>query len=572
MSSRISPGRRILFATLYTALFILFLEIVLWAAGVRVFDPFDCRRIGDVSRECVYNFNSRIPPVTAPPADGVTRVIFLGESAVNGWPFEGAGFPEMLSSSVATDQVEFVSLALNGVNAGVLREILKEAIEVLEPDVVIVYAGNNEVLGIEPVNSLEQPRLSALVWWMRRHSRIWNLPKNVLGYALSRGLAVDLMARIARMDGKYDSWLHPPQERKRLEELYIHRLAQMIRLCRRNGVDIVLCTPGSNLASWMPMKSAHSEKLPPFMRSAVDKKTQEAKDLIFSGRPAAAVPLLAEAVRKDPEYARAWFLLGRALLVTGRTGQAVDCLEKAADNADFFQQVPPSWNRRVRKLAKREKAGLFDTEAYLREVSDAGLPGFDLFVDGCHPTLNGHRELALFIGSELKRTGLPVKAQQPPALAELIKKTGANRTKLGIQYLNQSLVLAFLFSGRGYEPAAIGFLDRSIELGVSPAVASAYQGYLAALLDDPEAAARYFTRARKADPVTFGAAVKTMLSPAVEREGEGLCLKALDPEDLVVLYPGSRKKRGFPRPEGCARRFPWKDGSYTPLTSEEAQP
>jgi len=562
-----SLKKRFLYTGMVFVIFLALAEIFLQVFGfVQVFEPFECNDLGSGARECRYTLNRDTPPFQAPKPEGTTRVVVIGGSAANGWPFEGAGFTGTIKVVLERHpSCEVIKLAVNGINTDVAKEILKEALVLLEPDVVVIYAGNNELLGHEYFNDLQHPRLKATAWWLRKNSTLWNIPSNIANEALSRGLAVEMMIKISKMEEENGQWLFTENERRKAKKLYLYHMEQMIRLCRKNDAVPVICTPASNLKEWVPMKSVHTRDLSQKKRDEIEKTVKEARKMIRSGKSAKAAATLLKVTKEDPDYAKAWFFLGKALYKSGRKSESVRFFEEAVEKADFHQQTPPSWNRDLRNLADGFSVTLADTDMHMREVSDT-LPGFEYFLDGCHPTLEGHRLIASHILQEMADAGIILSEGEDlriPSLESLTVLNQAGKLKLGIQLFNQAALLAFLVRPPEYYPVASRYMKESMELGFNVSVAETYRGYLSILDGNPGEAARQFTRAKKEDPAVFGAVLRNNFSHAVTMRGNTFDVKVLSDENLPVLYPNVKQE---PLPSsakgGPVYRFVWKDREY----------
>lgn len=563
------PLKRALFAAAMLAGLLLLGEAALALSGaVGLFRPLECADLpGGEGRSCRYRFNERTPPAVLPKPAGAVRVLVVGESAVNGYPFDGAGWPEslgiMLNYSSPPARYEVVNLGVNGVNTDFLRAVLEDALPVLDADVVIVYAGNNEILGREPVDRLAHPRLKSAIWWLRRHSRLWNVPSHVAGFFLSRGAAVGLMLDIARAEETVGDWDNPPGKRRHARELYLCNIGEMVKLCRENGAVPVICAPGSNLAGWIPMKSVHQAGMTDKELARVGQFMKEGRALLAADDPAGALPLFEKAAELDPEYARAWHFLGRARLGLGQEDKAREAFEAAVRYSDFFQRTPPGWNEALREYARREGVVLIDTESLLARRSDRGVSGFDMFVDGCHPTLRGHYELARIVCSGLADAGLVEAPADQPGPGAVLGRTGVPRPRLGLALFNQATVLAFLHDEPEYYGVAADYIGEAEALGLKPVLGSAYIGYLLAKEGMPEDAAKAFTRARADDEANFFALTKNKLGAAMRADGNVLCVTALPRERMGELYPsGEAGEATRPGPADCDFRFVWTGAEY----------
>lgn len=558
--------KRAIYSLIFAALSLLAVESLLFLAARRlVFRPFECAVDRAGVGSCKYLWNEKTPPIATPKPPGVTRILVLGESAVKGWPFDGAGFPEqmqvMLDSSAGPGKFEVVNLGANGINTAFLREVLKRAIPLLKPDLVIICAGNNELLAHEAIDDLDHPALARGIWWLRCHSRIWNLPAAGAGILLSRGLAVDLMVRVTRMEDNYDKWLFPPQERDHVRELFLFHLQQMISICRENQTPVVLSTVGANLVDWVPMKSVHTPTLSPEARKKIVADLNQSRADLMTGAAGNDLPLLSKITQDDPDYAKGWFFLGKAQLQNDQDATGLLNLEQAVERADFFQEVPPSWNRGIRSIAIEQGIPLMDIDLAFRTQSPRGVAGFEYFVDGCHPSPAGHSLIAAEMISELIEKKFLAPTDQVPRKVSLALSQPA---LLGLAFFNQAMALAFLYPSPEYKTTAIQFLDQAADLGADRSLTMTYQGYLSILLARPQDAASYFSQARNANPALFAATVKTKLTTVTNLQDPWLWVKPATPEEMPSLYPGAGKtlQGQPPGPLACPFRFAWDGKEY----------
>ncbi len=565
--TRLSAARRLAYALAAALIFIILAEAGLALSGKgKVFAPFDCKESGG-ALECSYVFNARIKPIQVPKPKDLKRVLVMGESAANGYPFEGAGFPEMARAMLEPTEggrLEIVNLAVNGVNTAFQRETLEDAVPLLEPDAVVIYAGNNEILAYERINDLTHPVLSRAVWWLRRRSRIYNLPIQFMARLMEKGLAVSLMRDVARMESESGKWLNPPAKRDLARRLYLLRVSQMIEVARSGGAAVFLATPGSNLAGWAPMKSAHSKGLSDIELDKLEADLEKVRNLLQNQDPIAAAAMGKEITRADPDWAKAWFFLGKADLMAGDRNGAVENLETAVERADFFQQTPPSYNEGLRAMAREERIPLIDVDRELRESSGASLPGFDLFMDGCHPTLNCNYLIAGMVAQGLADAGLAQTPDPAPSLDEVKKKLEFSEKYAGLSYFNQACVLAFIYRYPEYYAPALDYMEKAVELGQNKSIVGAYQGYLAILIGRPGPAADYFTAARRADEMKFMALINGNLSAGTAIIDGRLLTRAVEGDALSSMYPGSSQPK-TPSPDASRYdyAFAWDGKRYT---------
>jgi lysophospholipase L1-like esterase len=86
----------------------------------------------------------------SPKPENEFRIIVLGESAAHGAPFNGYGFYRylevMLEAAFPETRFVVVNAACPGVNSHALRPLVKGT-RVLDPDLYLIYMGNNETTG-----------------------------------------------------------------------------------------------------------------------------------------------------------------------------------------------------------------------------------------------------------------------------------------------------------------------------------------------------------------------------------------------------------------------------------------
>jgi hypothetical protein len=89
--------------------------------------------------------------VAAKPMDGL-RIAIFGESAAAGTPEPGYNFgrilDRMLREQFPGRRIEVINAATRGVNSHILLPAARDCCVKLHPDVVIVYMGNNEAVGL----------------------------------------------------------------------------------------------------------------------------------------------------------------------------------------------------------------------------------------------------------------------------------------------------------------------------------------------------------------------------------------------------------------------------------------
>lgn len=190
------------------------------------------------------------------------RVVVLGESAVAGFPSEeydlGRVIRAVWNERFPEHPMEEATVALVGVNSHALREMAIESLR-MEPDVLVVYAGHNEVIGpYGPMSRLSRAlpgrglaRLSTRV----RNTRTGRALERLLG--AGGGVAGDTPARWTGLDEHVDARMaaDDPAIDVMLRQT-AGNLRDIVASALRRRCQVLVCVPAVNLTDWPPLASA----------------------------------------------------------------------------------------------------------------------------------------------------------------------------------------------------------------------------------------------------------------------------------------------------------------------------
>jgi len=194
---------------------------------------------------------------------------------------------------------------------------------------------------------LQAERLLDRTWWRR--------------FALGRRLEAALGAapppvrRMPTLERRFD--------RDAVVSAFRRLLADFVDRCADAGVPVLVCTPVANLAD--------------------------------------CPPVLGDDPRADEDGDAAW-RRGHELRAGGDLSDARDAYERARDVDRWPHRAPSEIVAAVRELAPV----LVDVERVFRREAEDGLPGFDLFVDHCHPNARGQWLLASTAARALVQHGV----------------------------------------------------------------------------------------------------------------------------------------------------------------------
>ncbi|MCA9284318.1 MAG: tetratricopeptide repeat protein [Phycisphaerales bacterium] len=368
-----------------------------------------------------------------PKPAGTLRIMIVGESAAKGNPYPrplsaGAFLAAMLSDLLPGRRIEVVNLGVTAIASFPALGILTEALA-YDPDLVVIYLGNNEFYGAFGVASLHSAGRSP---WMIRLIRA------------TRSLAIaQFIDRHLRGD--------QPHEQKTLMEAMVGQsfiapgdparaaaarnletfVSAMLDRCRAAGVPAIVCTPPANERDLAPLGASDLSSLAPESRVLFDQLLDAAQKSMESD-PSAAEASIRQAIALAPEHARARYLLGQALLAQGREEESAVAFRAALDLDPMPWRPPSSSVEAIRRAAASRGAPLCDLQAAFRAESPGGSTGWELMDDHVHPSLRGQALIARSIVRTLAGLAPP---SSPAALriedVESLPDWTAYATRLG---------------------------------------------------------------------------------------------------------------------------------------------
>lgn len=333
--------------------------------------------------------------------DGAYRIFILGGSAAMGVPSESFGLGRILQAMLARAYpqtgFEVINVASTAINSHAVREISSDCSR-LEPDMFVIYMGNNEVIGPFGVGTVFRgysPNLTAIRagLWLTT-TRTGQLVGNVAAYfSRSSGPAdwagLDLFgsnpvtADDPRLPGLYDHF------RRNLQDI--------CRLAQKRGARVILCTVAGNLKDCEPFASAHRSDLAESQLATWDQAYQAGVRQQQAGEYEAAISSYQAAADIDDRFAMLHYRLGQCFLNTGRPDQAGPAFTLARDLDTLRVRADSRLNETIRDIAGQLTdlgVVLVDAENALAKTSYANAPGEDLFWDHCHMTFEGNYTLA----------------------------------------------------------------------------------------------------------------------------------------------------------------------------------
>ncbi len=358
--------------------------------------------------------------IAAKKPSGTKRFFLLGESAAMGSPAPEFGMAAqlraMLRAQYPDTPIEIYNLGVTAINSFAVREIARETMP-FEPDALLVYMGNNEVVGPYGPGSFSAaaaPSRFLLHWSIAARrlrvgqllQRLGSLPRRVSPEW--RGMRMFMGHTVAQNDPRLGF----------VRENFAANLTDIVTSAEAHAVPVILSTVVANVRECAPFVSLSSGKLSAQAQGEWRREFQAGLSEWRLGRMRQAEPHLQAAQRLDPSYAATLYLLGRVELALGKAENARIHLCQALE-ADALRFRPDEEiNAIIRATARQfpRTVLLMDpaNEWGFASSSVKGLPGRDLFLEHVHFSFAGNYRMAgLFAEAISRRKILGVSSVRP---------------------------------------------------------------------------------------------------------------------------------------------------------------
>lgn len=320
---------------------------------------------------------------------GQQRIVFIGGSSAAGFPYGRWGAPaamlqQRLKRLYPEQNIEVINLAMAAINSYTLLDISDEVIA-LTPDLVLVYAGHNEYLGIMGVGSAFAGQYShgtkLLYLKLRKLALFQALQGLYASFSKPASFQADrtMMAQIARHT-----------EIRQGTALFDAGIAQfkanmglLLSKYQAAGIPVLLSTIASNEADQPPFVSAQPALVNP-------DKAQ-----------------LQQALATQADVASWHFQLAGLYRQDGGANQALAHYRLAREHDLLRFRAPLAINTTLARLSSDFNLPLVDAEALLRRQSPDGIIGKQLMLEHLHPNQLGYYWLAeAFLPAVQQQLGL----------------------------------------------------------------------------------------------------------------------------------------------------------------------
>jgi Flp pilus assembly protein TadD len=318
------------------------------------------------------------------------RVFVFGESAAEGVPDPDFSFARILDTMLRADnpdkQIKVCNMAMAGANSHVMYPAAKACVE-MQPDLFVVYMGNNELNGLVTQSLLWDKVPPALGLFLVRANvalgdlRLSQFVRNILAQG-------DPSAGMGRPN--------PILDYERAYQYFDENLNDMCAVASDAGVPVILCTVGSRLWEWPP-SGEHTKELSAEDLTAWQVALDAGNALAAQGRHGEALREYEKAAKINADHADLAYQIGACHYALGEYEKARLELVRARE-LDSIRFRP---GKRIDDLIRgavnahaSDGVALSETAQALAESSPHGIEGPEFFFDSVHLTFEGNHVLA----------------------------------------------------------------------------------------------------------------------------------------------------------------------------------
>ena len=341
-------------------------------------------------------------------------------------------FPGMNFEVVNTGSVAINSHVALAIAEGLAKQ---------QPDLFIVYSGNNEVVGPYGPGTALTSSISMSLPLIR---------SEIFFRSTRTGELLTKMGAQKKEWGGMEMFMENqvPAASPLIRHVYSNfesNLRDTIKAAQASGARVIVSTVASNVKDCAPFASMHRDGLSQDELSSWTALVLQGAELESTRNFAEAVKAYAGATRIDDQYAELEFRIARSLWASAEYGAAKEHYTRARDLDTLRFRADSRINETNRSVAASTGAELVDGEAIFSKQSANGIIGSDLVYEHVHMTPEGNYLLAraLFqqIATQLApQAGVTVKADDIPPEADcerLLALTPHDRLRMRTEMLQR---------------------------------------------------------------------------------------------------------------------------------------
>jgi tetratricopeptide (TPR) repeat protein len=365
--------------------------------------------------------------IPAEKSKGTFRIFIIGESAAYGDPDPTYAFGRyldvMLRERFPGVQFEVINTGITAINSHALLPIAEDSAR-HQPDLFIIYAGNNEVVGpygpgsaLASTASLSLPIIRANIFM--RSTRTGQLVTRILEPKKLAWQGMALLNHRVRRDSPAMGHVYHNFERN---------LQDIVSVARGSGARVVLCTVATDLKDSAPFGSLHRKGLSQESLRSWTALVDEGTRLESAGGYAEALKLYQSAAKIDDQYADLQFRIARCLWNLQDYAGAKQHFILARDLDTLRFRADSRENDIIRSVAAASGQGveLLDMAEIFNRESPHGITGSELLYEHVHMNPEGNYLIARNLFPMVARA-LPSQVRNIASGDDIPSETECNR-------------------------------------------------------------------------------------------------------------------------------------------------
>ncbi len=320
------------------------------------------------------------------------RIIIQGGSTAAGFPYGRWGsikgmLDQRFKRLYPNRNIEIINTAISAVNSYTLLDFVDEIIE-QQPDLVLIYAGHNEYLGLMGVGSAfasRGGRAATLLYLKLKSLRLYQLLERIF---YSGRIPTDegvetrtLMSQIAREKNiPFDSEMYQLGKQQ-----FSENLSLILQKYHQHNIPVMVSTLISNEKDQAPFSS---------INSSVNSTDWETYRLNSAQYPDSININQLKQQFESSNTAGDAYKVAVNYYTAGESVLAKSYFQKARDLDLLRFRAPTEFNQIINGVAEQYQVTVVDTERYFIANSDQGIPGHELVLEHLHPNAVGYFYLA----------------------------------------------------------------------------------------------------------------------------------------------------------------------------------
>ncbi len=322
----------------------------------------------------------------------VKRIFCLGGSAAMGWPHDlSYSYPSYLQQKLnimfPAESFEMINLGASTYGTHRIKALINEILT-YEPDLILLYCGNNEFLEPKLFKYSPLPRpwnISSLLTLIDYLRDKWSSDK-AIPFGNHRA---NFMLNIAL--GNSSPLAKGEDQRKWVQKQFIDNMAEMVDKITVKNVPVYILNVPVNTKDWSP----HLSVLTKHSRSP---DWQMARRIGSNQRMHLALQEAVNSWKKciviDSQHAETLYDIGSSYLLLGKIHEASFYLEQAVDRDAYPFRCLTVFNDQLQNLCIKKQIPLVDIVGKLKSHTATSILGDETLLDHVHPTAKANQRIA----------------------------------------------------------------------------------------------------------------------------------------------------------------------------------